>query len=75
MIRIIILIIVVILFLTLSLPLLLIEWILGKIDPKAKDKSSLAIVKWAFKIVLFITGTKVTVKGRENIPTDRSVLY
>jgi len=75
MIRIIIIFIIVVLFLVFSLPILLVEWIIGKISPSAKDKSSLAIVKWAFSVVLFLSGTKVTVKGLENLPKDRSVLY
>jgi len=62
-------------FLVLSIPVLLIEWIVGKFKPYNKNRSSLSIVQVVFKIILFITGAKITVKGQENIPTDRSVLY
>lgn len=75
MIRTVIVFLVAFLFLLFSIPLLLIEWIIGKFNPAAKDRSSLAIVKWAFRVLLFLSGTKVTVKGTENLPTDRSVLY
>ena len=75
MFRIIILLIVVFLFLTFSFPILIYEAILGKIDPAKRDKSALAWAKWAFGVVIFLSGTKITVKGIENIPTDRSVLY
>ena len=40
-----------------------------------KDRSSLAIVKWAFRGCLWITGVEITVIGEENVPTDRAVLY
>lgn len=64
-----------VLFLILSIPILLVEWILSKVNPAAKNKSSLFLVQWIFRILLFFTGVKLTVKGRENIPADKSVLY
>lgn len=65
----------VILFLVLSIPLLFIEWIIGKFNMDLKNKSSLAIVNWAFRVCLFLTGTSVTVIGEENVPKDVPVLY
>ncbi len=65
----------VILFLILSIPLLIAEWIIGKFNPEVKAKSSLAIVNWAFRMVLRIAGTKVIVLGEENVPKDTAVLY
>lgn len=65
----------VILFLIFSIPLLIAEWIIGKFNMEKKDKSSLAIVKWAFRVCLWITGVTVTVIGEENVPTDTAVLY
>ncbi len=65
----------VLLFLILSIPLLIAEWIIGKINPSIKDRSSLAIVKWAFRVVLFFSGTKMHIIGEENVPKDVSVLY
>lgn len=62
-------------FLILSIPVLLAEWIVGKINPAAKDKSCKAIVDWGFRCVTFLAGAKVTVRGQENIPTDSAVLY
>ena len=55
--------------------LFFILWIIGKINMEAKQKSSLAIVKWAFRVALFLSGVKVTVIGEENIPKDKPVLY
>lgn len=65
----------VVLFLIFSIPLLIVEYFLGKWNPSAKDKSSLAIVNWAFRCVLFLSGVSVTVIGEENVPADTSVLY
>ena len=65
----------VILFLVISIPLLFIEWIIGKFNMDLKNKSSLAIVNWAFRVCLFLAGTSVTVIGEENVPKDVPVLY
>ena len=63
------------LFLVLTIPIMLVEWIIGKYNPTAKDRSSKAIVDWGFRCVIFIAGTKVIVHGKENIPTDTAALY
>lgn len=65
----------VILFLVFSIPLLFVEWIIGKFNMDVKNKSSLAIVNWAFRCCLFLAGVSVTVLGEENVPKDRAVLY
>ncbi len=62
-------------FLVLGIPVLLAEWIIGKSNPGLKDRSSKAFVSWGFRCITFITGTKVIVKGLENIPPDTAVLY
>ena len=63
------------LFLVLSTPLLVAEWIIGKYNMERKNKSSLAIVNWAFRLCLRICGTKITVLNEENVPLDQAVLY
>lgn len=75
MIRFIIVVLFVILFLVLSIPLLAAEWILGRFHKDLKSRSSLAIVNWAFRCVAFLSGTRVIVRGQENIPADTAVLY
>lgn len=75
MIRFILVFLFVFLFLVLSTPLMLAEWIIGKFNPRLRDKSSLAIVNWAFRWVIRISGTKVIVRGEENVPRDTAVLY
>ncbi len=62
-------------FLILSIPIHLVEWLIGKINPDFKNKSSQKIVQWAFKVILLISGVKLTIKGFENIPKDKAVLY
>jgi len=66
---------VVIIVLILSSLLLLVEWIIGLFNKGLKDRGSLRIVQGLFKALLFISGTRVTIIGKENLPTDRSVLY
>jgi len=63
------------LFLLLSIPILIAEWIIGHFNPQLKDRSSLAIVKWAFRVIKFITLARVKYIGIENIPDDKPVLY
>lgn len=65
----------VILFLIFSIPVILIEWLTGKKNPRLRDEQSIAVVRGVFKVLLFLAGVKVTVKGKENIPTDCAVLY
>ena len=62
-------------FLILSIPLLIIEWIIGKFAPRARDISSLRIVQGVFNACLFVAGVKLTVIGEENVPHDQAVLY
>lgn len=75
MIRLILTLIFVILFLLISIPILFVEWIIMKCNRRAADVSSLRIVQWAFKVIIFISGVKLTVIGEENIPKDQAVLY
>ncbi len=65
----------VILFLVFSAPILLIEWFIGRTNPEKRDWQSLNIVKAMFRYLLSVAGVEVTVKGAENIPADRAVLY
>ncbi len=54
---------------------MLLERVIKKFNPHAADISSLRIVQWAFKVILFFTGTKLTVIGEDRIPKDQAVLY
>ena len=75
MIRVILALLFAILYLILGIPVLFAEWLIGKRNPHAADISQLRMVQWAFRVILFICGTKVTVIGEENVPTDEPVLY
>ena len=68
----------VLLFLIFGIIYLGIEWLLTRLlkaDTYKSDLRQLHLVQWAFKVVLWISGTKVTVIGKENIPRDEAVLY
>lgn len=75
MLRFILTVLFIIVFLILTIPLLIAEWIIGKFNMDLKNRSSLAIVNWAFRVCLKLSGVKVTVIGEENVPKDCPVLY
>ena len=75
MIRLILVAIYLILFLVLGIPALLVLWLIGKSDPGRKDRAAKAIVGWGFRCIAFLAGTKLIVRGTENIPADSAVLY
>lgn len=62
-------------YLIIGIPVLFIEWIIGKINKHAMDISSLRLVQWAFRVIAKICGIKLTVLGQENLPKDQPVLY
>lgn len=64
-----------VLFLIIGIPILGIEWIIGKFNKQAADLSQLRMVQWAFRVILFICGTRITIIGEENVPKDEPVLY
>lgn len=75
MIKFILVVILVVGFLILSTPLLIWEWQFEKKHPDAKNRQCLRAVQWIFRIVLKVSGVKITVKGYEQIPKDEAVLY
>ncbi|MBQ8326397.1 MAG: 1-acyl-sn-glycerol-3-phosphate acyltransferase [Lachnospiraceae bacterium] len=62
-------------FLIVTIPIRIVEYIIGKFNMNLRDKSSIAIVNWAFRVCLKISGVRVTVIGEENVPKDVPVLY
>ncbi len=75
MIRIILAFLFLVIFFILSIPLFLLEWIIGKFSHRAMVSSSQFIVVKALRALLFISGVRRTVIGRENVPKDEAVLY
>ena len=41
----------------------------------ASDLIALRLVQWAFKVMIWIAGTKAIVIGEDNVPKDQPVLY
>ncbi len=64
-----------ILYLIVGIPVLGIEYLIGKVNPQKRDISSLRMVQWAFRVIMKICGVKADVIGYENIPRDEAVLY
>lgn len=62
-------------YLICGIPVLGVEWIIGKFNKKKMDVSSLRMVQWALGTIGKICGIKLTVIGKENIPKDQAVLY
>ena len=62
-------------YLICGIPVLGIEWLIGKFNKEKMDVSSLRMVQWALGTIGKICGVKLTVIGKENIPKDQAVLY
>ena len=75
MIRTILVVILIVIFFILSLPFFLVEWLIGKKWPHARDISMLRVAQAFCRLLLFVSGTKVILKGKEKIPADQPVLY
>ena len=62
-------------FLIFSLPVMLIEFIIGKFSKHHSDMVMLGYVQFGFKVVLLLSGVKLIVEGEDNVPRDQAVLY
>lgn len=62
------------LYLLLGIPVLGVEWLIGKFNKNTEDYQCLRMVQRAFKLMISMAGTDVTVIGEENIP-DEPVLF
>lgn len=62
------------LYLLLGIPVLGVEWLIGKFSKNTEDFQCLRMVQRAFKLMISMAGTEVTVIGEENIP-DEPVLF
>ena len=64
-------------YLILGIPVLLVLYLIGKVEKLsyASDLIALRLVQWAFKVMIWIAGTKAIVIGEENVPKDQPVLY
>jgi 1-acyl-sn-glycerol-3-phosphate acyltransferase len=65
----------IVLFLLVGYPVLGVEWLIARRHPEHADTTRLHLVQWAFRCITVLSGVKLTVKGQEKIPKNRSVLY
>lgn len=75
MIRFVIGVLFVVLYCIFSVPVLIVATIVRKFAPLKAEMAMLRIVQWAFRVLLFICGTKVEATGLENVPDDEAVLF
>lgn len=75
MLRTLLLIIIAILYLVLTLPILLVLLLIGRKDREKRDRIATSMIRWIFRVLQAGAGTRVTILGRERIPTDEPVLY
>lgn len=73
--RTVIVVIYLILYYIFSIPAWIVGWVIGKINPDMKPRYAQTLIRRAFKDILFISGVKVTVKGKENILQGESAMY
>ena len=67
---------VVIFLVPVGIPLLILFWLLRKAFPDAIDRASLSVIQWVFRVIMALSGVRLTVLGRENLPPkDQAVLY
>lgn len=62
-------------YLIVTLPLVLILLIIGKFSLPTRDKITRFLVRIMFRFFIFITGSKVEVRGMERLPKDEAVLF
>lgn len=74
MIRLLIIAIFLVLFVVVTIPIALVAWIVGFFNSAARYSIASATVNFALRIIFFLTGSKISVTGMENIP-DESVLF
>lgn len=74
MIRLILAVTLIVFLLIFGLPLYLLYFIIGKFNKNLRSKISLVTMRIVFKMIMFICGVKLTVKGKENLP-EGAVLY
>jgi 1-acyl-sn-glycerol-3-phosphate acyltransferase len=77
MIRTIFVVLFVVLYLIIGIPVLGFFWLISR-NEKWKHAAALCqlrMVQWAFRVICFISGVKLTVLGEENVPKDEPVLY
>ena len=65
----------IIVYVIVTLPALLVFYLTARKDPKKAERGVHACMCFLLNAIAFIAGTKLTVKGLENVPSDKPVLY
>ena len=58
-----------------GIPVFLLIWIIGKFDMDKRSRFAQWCVRWGFRSILFLSGTKLEVKGLEKIEKDKTYLF
>lgn len=65
-----------IIYLIVTLPLVVAELLIGLVKPEIKDKTTRWLIRIMFRLFIFITGSKIEVRGKENLPDiNEAVLF
>ncbi len=65
----------ILLFFFFSLIVFCIGWVIGRISPHSRDIMYLRILQGFCRILVFLSGARVTYIGREKIPQDEACVY
>lgn len=76
MLRLILALLTAVIFLICMIPVQFVEFLIGKYKGQAaKDHLAQVLIRWIFKVLLAISGVKITCIGKENIPEDQAALF
>ena len=64
-----------VIYVIVMLPALLVFYLIGRKNPRKAERLVHACISWLFRRTRFLAGTEITVKGLENVPEDRPVLF
>ena len=67
--------IVALLYVIITMPVLLYFKLIEKTNPSRRDHMAASMIRWVFRAFLFLSGIRLTVIGKENIPADQAVLF
>ena len=62
-------------FFIVTIPVDIVLVIMRKYNRNLSDRISRHFIRWTFRCILAISGTKIEARGMENIPKDQAVLY
>ena len=75
MLRTILCLLVALVYVIVTLPVLLYFKLIEKKDPGRRDHMAMVMIQWVFRVFLKLSGIRLTVIGKENIPADQAVLF